>query len=39
MSSFKEHLREDGHNKWPKRVGDRAGYNTINLRQSFFFIH
>jgi hypothetical protein len=29
--SFMEHLPEDGHNKWPKHVGDYAVYNTINL--------
>jgi hypothetical protein len=30
-TSFKEHLPEDGHNRWPKHVGGYAVYNTINL--------
>ena len=30
--SFKEHLLEDGHNRWPKQVGGYAIYNTVNLR-------
>ena len=29
--SFKEHLPEDGHNRWPKHVGGYADYNTVNL--------
>jgi len=29
--SFKEHLPEDGHNKWPKHIVGYAGYNVINL--------
>jgi len=29
--SFKEHLHEDGHNKWPKHVVGYACYNIINL--------
>jgi len=29
--SFTEHLREIGHNKWPKHVAGYADYNTINL--------
>ena len=34
--SFKEHLPEDGHNRWPKHVGRYAVYNTINLRICIF---
>jgi len=30
-TSFKEHLPEDGHNRWPKHVAGYAVYNTINL--------
>ena len=30
--SFKEHLPEDGNNRWPKHVGGYAVYTTINLR-------
>jgi len=29
--SFKEHLSEDGLNRWPKHVVSYAVYNTINL--------
>ena len=29
--SFKEHLPEDGHTRWPKHVGNYTVYNTINL--------
>ena len=31
--SFKEHLPEDGHNRWPKHIGNYAVYtrSTINL--------
>jgi len=29
--SFKEHLTEDGHNRWPKNVGGYAACNTVNL--------
>ena len=29
--SFKEHIPEDGLNRWPKGVGGYAYYNTINL--------
>jgi len=29
--SFKEHLPEDVHNRWPKHVGGCAVYNTKNL--------
>jgi hypothetical protein len=30
--SFKEHIFEDGHSRWPKHVGGYAVSNTINLR-------
>jgi hypothetical protein len=30
-TSFKEHLPEDGHNRWPKHVAGYAVYSTINL--------
>jgi len=29
--SFKEHLPEDGNNRWPKHAAGYAVYNTINL--------
>jgi len=29
--SFKEHLPEDGHNRWPKHVGGCDVYNIVNL--------
>jgi hypothetical protein len=29
--SFKEHLPEDGHTRWPKHLGNYTVYNTINL--------
>jgi hypothetical protein len=29
--SFKEHLPEGGHNRWPKHVAGYAVYNMINL--------
>jgi hypothetical protein len=29
---FKEHLSEDGHNRWPKHAEGYAVYTTINLR-------
>jgi len=28
---FKEHLSDDGHNRWPKHVLGYALYNTMNL--------
>jgi len=31
MLNFKEHLPEEGHNRWPKHVADYAVYNKINL--------
>ena len=31
LTSFTEHLPEDGHNGWPKHVGGYAVYNKINL--------
>jgi len=31
-TSFKKHLPEDGHDRWPKRVGSYAVYNTINVQ-------
>jgi len=30
-TSFKEHLPEDGHNRWPKNVAAHTVYNTVNL--------
>jgi len=29
--SFKEHLPENGHDRWPKHVTGYAVYNKINL--------
>jgi len=29
--SFKEHLPEDGHNRWLKHIGGWAVYNTVSL--------
>jgi hypothetical protein len=29
--SFKEHLPEDAHTRWPKHVGNYTVYNTTNL--------
>ena len=33
--SFKEHLPEDGHSRWPNHVGGYAVYNQINLHNIF----
>ena len=30
-TSFKEHLPEDGHNRWLRHVGDYTVYKVINL--------
>jgi len=30
-TAFKEHLPENGHNRWPKYVEGYAVYNAINL--------
>jgi hypothetical protein len=32
--SFKEHLPEDGHNRWPKHVAGYVDYSVINLHIS-----
>jgi len=34
--SFKEHFLEDGHNRWPKHVGDYTVSNKINLHISIY---
>jgi hypothetical protein len=31
-TSFKKHLPEEGHDRWPKRVGGHAVCNTINVQ-------
>ena len=31
-ASFKEHLPEDGHNRWTKDAGGQAVHNAINLQ-------
>jgi hypothetical protein len=32
--SFSEHLPEDAHSRWPKRIGAYDAYTTVNLHIS-----
>jgi hypothetical protein len=32
VTSVKEHLPEDGDNRWPKQAAGYAVYNTINYK-------
>jgi thiosulfate reductase cytochrome b subunit len=37
-TSFKEHLPEDGHNRWPKHVAGNPDHNIINHRMHLLVI-